>query len=273
MNKIAYQYSIVRFMPFPDAEEFANVGIIVAFPQSNTFHAQLDTTHYKRVTDFFGLKKKRTLYTQTLQVYARELEAVHQMVTIKSFTASQALQGLAKPLQNLIQQSDVRTGLWKEAGATEQDIFDYLYQKYVHADQVKQEYREQVLERHMKEHLKNLNLSSPFKADKLGDKNTFETNFPFVQQHRNKTRVIKPLFLGQPEPSKIIEHGELLISKIRGLERFNAKPDDLLIAFDTGEVNSDHSRNNQQMLLDELKAFGDVIESTNHRAISDFAQQ
>jgi len=273
MNKIAYQYSIVRFMPFPDAEEFANVGVIVAFPQSNTLKLQLDTTHHKRVTDFFGLKRNRALYTQTLQAYARELEAVAQLVHIKNITATQALQGLTKPLQNLMQQSGVRTGLWKDADATEQDILSHLYRKYVHADSAKQEYREQVLERSLRAYLKDLNLAQPFKAGKLGDKNTFETSFSFIQHRQDKTRVIKPLFLGQNEPSKIIEHGAGLITKLHSLKLFDSKPDDLLIIFESGTADSEHSRNNQQKLISELRKFGDVSKSTDHEAISDFAMQ
>ena len=37
MNKKAYQYAIVRFSPFVETEEFANVGVVMICPAEGKF--------------------------------------------------------------------------------------------------------------------------------------------------------------------------------------------------------------------------------------------
>ena len=50
MNKVACQYAIVRFAPFVETGEFANVGIIMMAPKQRFFAFELELKRYKRIT-------------------------------------------------------------------------------------------------------------------------------------------------------------------------------------------------------------------------------
>lgn len=53
MKRIAYQYAILRFMPYVETGEFANVGLVMAAPQQGFFAYQLEEKRYGRLTRFF----------------------------------------------------------------------------------------------------------------------------------------------------------------------------------------------------------------------------
>ncbi len=53
MNKIACQYVIVRFAPYVETGEFANVGILMMAPRHGYFGFKLETRRHGRITRFF----------------------------------------------------------------------------------------------------------------------------------------------------------------------------------------------------------------------------
>lgn len=53
MNKIPCQYAIVRFTPFVETGEFANVGIVLFAPRQKSLLFKLVTKRYARITGFF----------------------------------------------------------------------------------------------------------------------------------------------------------------------------------------------------------------------------
>lgn len=53
MNRIGCRYAIVRFLPYAETQEFANVGIVLACPETGYFGFRLEIRHTRRFTDFF----------------------------------------------------------------------------------------------------------------------------------------------------------------------------------------------------------------------------
>ena len=51
--KTACHYAIVRFMPFVETEEFANVGVVLFAPQDRYFGFRLLGNRTSRITNFF----------------------------------------------------------------------------------------------------------------------------------------------------------------------------------------------------------------------------
>lgn len=53
MNKVACQYAIVRFAPYVETGEFANVGVLMVAPRQPYFGFKLETRRHGRITRFF----------------------------------------------------------------------------------------------------------------------------------------------------------------------------------------------------------------------------
>ena len=52
MTKFACQYALLRFRPFAETGEFANVGIVLLAPEARFFGFRL-LKRYGRITQFF----------------------------------------------------------------------------------------------------------------------------------------------------------------------------------------------------------------------------
>ena len=46
-------YSIVRYAPYAETEEFANIGVVLCAPKLGQFHFQLTQSNNARVKNFF----------------------------------------------------------------------------------------------------------------------------------------------------------------------------------------------------------------------------
>lgn len=83
MNQFACRYALVRFMPHSDTEEFVNIGIVVACPQTGFFGFRLEARKHKRVTDFFvGLSPE--MYTAAVLVMNGELHRIQELLERQS---------------------------------------------------------------------------------------------------------------------------------------------------------------------------------------------
>src|ERR1700754_1253453 len=79
MTQLACRYALVRFMPHSDTEEFVNIGIVVACPQTGFFGFRLEDQKHKRVPDFFeGLSPE--MYSAAVLVMSGELERVKRQL-------------------------------------------------------------------------------------------------------------------------------------------------------------------------------------------------
>ena len=65
MNKVACQYAIVRFAPYVETGEFANVGIVMMAPKQRYFKFEVELKRYGRITKFFDDVDAK-LYKKTL---------------------------------------------------------------------------------------------------------------------------------------------------------------------------------------------------------------
>ena len=84
MNKVACQYAIVRFAPFVETGEFANVGIIMMAPKQRFFAFELELKRYGRITRFFEDVDAK-LYRKTLYNLKAELERVADVLKAHGF--------------------------------------------------------------------------------------------------------------------------------------------------------------------------------------------
>ncbi len=72
MRYACIYYSIVRFAPFAETEEFANVGIVLSAPAIKRMEYRLASEHLERVNRFFDFA---AVFAKALEMAKNELDA------------------------------------------------------------------------------------------------------------------------------------------------------------------------------------------------------
>lgn len=66
-------------MPYPETGAFANVGIVLVYPQVGYFNFMLQDRRYARIAHFFDELEGR-VYTDAIRGFGAELRRVQQAV-------------------------------------------------------------------------------------------------------------------------------------------------------------------------------------------------
>lgn len=232
MNKTLCQYALLRFRPFVETGEFANVGIVLIAPEKRFFGYHL-LTRYGRVTQFFNeLDRKvylnaRALFKQELDRFTAELRraALDGRKAVADVDLANNLFGeLTRPREAIFQFDEPRLTLAEDPKTKLQDLFEH----YVERNFVTKEYQERLLESSVRKLLFRAKIGNEYQRQKIGSAD-FAVNFPFVHMANEKpARIIKPLYLAHPDTTKLLTHGGQWVDKVRRLRNRNALPDDVL---------------------------------------------
>ncbi len=234
MKKIPCLYAIVRFCPFVETEEFANVGIIIISPEYRIFDFKLMTKKHARVTDFFE-QLDAPVFKAAMQNLKEELDRVRKLLQQRGFDkrlkhndadfARAIFNEIVRPREAVIKFSNIRSVLLIDAKTKLEELYGY----YVERDFVTPLYREQVLERTLRKWFQEAGVSSRFERLEVGN-DEYHATFPFAEERNGEVvTAIKPLNLGQDQPSKILDHGGAWIWKLAQLKRKNTLPDRVLV--------------------------------------------
>ena len=231
MNRIACRYSIVQFLPYSETGEFANVGVVVACPETGYFDYKLQNRRYARITGFFD-ELGGSVYLAAVKVMQTELERFKTTIAKLPATPERAdairhlMSALTHPREALIRFGPVRPALTTQPAHQLKELFDH----YVDRAFATPEYVETTIGRRIHTLLKDLKLPAPFKNDRVGDEQIHAT-FPLVQRVDGELRkVIKPFHLAQAEANAIYAHGDAWLQKVRRLRKRNLLPPDVLFA-------------------------------------------
>lgn len=255
MKKIACLYAIVRFCPFVETEEFANVGIVIIAPEHRIFDFKLMTKKHARVTNFFE-QLETPSFKAAMQNLREEFERVARVLQLHGFDrrlkhndadfARSLFNEIVRPRESVIQFSNVRGVLMLDPKAK----LEELYGHYVERDFVTPEYREQVLERTLRRWFYEAGVSGRFERLEVGN-DEYHATFPFVEQKSGQVvTAIKPLNLGQDQPSKILDHGGAWVWKLAQLKRKNTLPERVLVTVEGPKEAEKEAR---------MKAFCEVV--------------
>jgi hypothetical protein len=220
MTKFACQYALLRFRPFAETGEFANVGIVLLAPEARFFGFRL-LNRYGRITQFFKELDKK-VYLNGRELFKEELER---------FAAQ--LRKLAQDGRKTVPDVRLAVDLFAELVRHREAILQFDERRVVLADDPKAK-----LEGSIRKLLIRAQVAENYRPEKLGDAD-FSVNFPFVRMTEGHAdRVIKPLYLAQNDTTKIITHGGQWVDKIRRLRKRQALPESVMFpvtapAFDT----------------------------------------
>lgn len=252
--KYACQYAIVRFLPYVETGEFANVGIVLTCPQTGylgfkllrrsgrivAFFDELDKNIFKNVRNSFDVELKRI----------REVLAVaeadgagqqHALALTKHLFAE-----LVRPRESIIRFSELRAVLADDPGKKIEELFDC----YVERNFATKQYQEKLLEQHVHHVLRQANLAKIYGRHDLSCP-AYHVNFPFVKMVNGKaTRIIKPLHLDREDPTQIYNHGMEWVIKLDKLRTENLLPEAVLFAIDAPDKN----KNEQFDAFTQVKA-------------------
>lgn len=273
MNRTACQYAIVRFAPFVETGEFANVGIVLLAADHAYFGFELETRRHKRITQFFDDMDSR-LYRQSIKELRVELARVQALIKRRDSAfgpdagVTALFEELIRPRESIVRFSDPRVVLAENPEKKLKTLHEY----YVHRSFATPEHRETVLARGIGRWLKEVHASARFAPARLGN-DEFETpELPFVERRDGRAfKVMKPLNLDQSTPSAILEHANRWQFRLAELRRRRLFEGRFLFAVDG--PNDDDKRykafDDARGLLTNAQA--DVVSYANKDAVLDFA--
>lgn len=231
MNHFACRYAIVQFAPYTETDEFANVGIVIACPETGYFDFKLQTRRYARITAFFDALKA-DVYRMAVKSIEAEMERIQRLVIDLPAGAERADQirglmtALTHPREAMIRFGQVRPLLAQDPAVQLGKLFDH----YVDHAFTTPEYVEQTITKRIQTLLAGLVLPAPFKSERIGD-DQIHANFPLVQRtDGHLSKIIKPFNLAQDQPNDIFDHGDKWLQKVRRLRKRNLLPHDVLFA-------------------------------------------
>ncbi|RLA41265.1 MAG: DUF3037 domain-containing protein [Gammaproteobacteria bacterium] len=276
MSKIACQYAIVRFAPFVETGEFANVGIIMMAPKQRFFAFELELKRYARITHFFEDVDAK-LYRNSLYNLKDELERVASVLKEHGFDkrlktsdidfANGLFNEVIRTRETIVRFSEVRTVLTDDPKEKIKELFAF----YIERNFATKKYQEKLLENDVRKLLYQANIGRHFEKEKLGD-HSYHVIFPFVRNDVDElVKVIKPLHLGHDEPTKIYDHGAAWVSRINRLKGKFLEPERVLFTLAGPDGDGDRLRAYHDIET-ELRATGVRITSCdNQDEITHFA--
>lgn len=267
MKRTAYQYAILRFMPYVETGEFANVGLVMTAPQDGFFAYQLQEKRYARLTQFFKDLEGRT-YLSAIRAMKEELDRLQELTHRYQNDSRHLFEELIRPRETIFRFSEPSLVL---TSAPEEKL-QTLYNYYVEHDFVTREYRETVLEGRVRDLLTAASLADRYKPARLGDEQ-YHVTIPFVEQKQDQLlKAIKPLYLGHKETIKILEKAGQWQFRLQELQRRKQLPKEMLFAVDGPEEEDTLQYETYTNALALLKKVAEVLPITQKEAVLDFAK-
>lgn len=268
--KVACQYAIVRFLPYMETGEFANIGVLAFAPKTGYLDFKLAPGSFPRVTRFFAELDKK-IYTKAVVGFAGELAEVRTIAGgLWGKDLATFAQEVVRPRESLIRFSDARV-LMTENPA---QALEALYERYVGRTFINKERREQVMVDAIKGQLLSNKLQQYYKQHTFKE-DYRKVQFPFVWSGVDRHNIIKPLTLGQDDPSKLVEHADEWAHKIQWLlERDRIRQDELIIPIDPPAGDNEDLKDAYRIAECRLEGLGvELVPFTHTARIVEFARQ
>lgn len=277
MTKTGCLYSIIRFAPFVETGEFANVGIVMMAPAQRYFGFKIMGLRHSRVTRFFDQLDAK-VFRATMKTVREELDRAAVLLRQHGFDkrlktndvefAKHLLAEMIRPRETVIKFSEARMVLVEDPRSS----LEELYGHYVERDFVTREYQEGVLERGVRHWLWQARIAERFTKLDVGN-DEYHVPFPFVEKHGDiAIKAIKPLNLAQPQASKILDHGGQWLFRVNSLKKRGQLPKKVLFAVGSPPAGGTPQMRAYDEIVDSLKGTGvDVLPYSEKAAILEFA--
>lgn len=277
-NKLVCNYAVIRFMPYPETHEFANIGVILMCPELHFIDFKIETQRRERITAFFP-ELDENIFKIGRGNFRQEMERIRAMVNGGNGAEQLALniqqedfknffKHVVKPREAIFRFSDIGTTLADDPKRKLDDLFRFFVERNF-AQHL--EYQENLMARALSNRFRAVDVLKHYKTLNCGD-NIYHVPLPFVHEVQGTMRrAIKPLDLAKKDPTRITEHGDQWYMRINRLERMHKLPEHLLFAVREPKdgINLDACRQVCQQLAEKGAA---IISYGNTEGIIDFAK-
>lgn len=267
--KQACKYNIIRFQPYAETQEFANIGVVLYVPKSRKFVFKLlPQNTYRRITHFFSNLDKAILQN-TLEIVRDELVRIQDMaVEFNDF--DKLFAELVRPREGLIQYSGSFVRFTDEPVDTVNELFEH----YVHHSFTKEVDHEAKMRTSITQLLNSHNLSGRFKAEVLGS-DYYQVSLPFVNTNHSAPAVIKPIHFKHKDSTKLFEHGLWWLTRMDQLFQMDVtKPESVLFTFQAPTCTDHKLYDAYQQISHQIERAGiAMLDIENKGAISEFARK
>lgn len=279
-NKLACNYTILRFLPYPQTGEFVNLGVALACPDLHWFGYRLETHRVDRITNFFPeLKQNKTAFTEGRKLFKCELDRMDALFNDGNAKPQMRFKDDAKLFNqvflNLVRAREEAFGFSQPRTCMTDDPtvqLEKLFDDYVERGFAQRlDYQETLMTRRLR---------TVFSAKKIKERfveHTFindlcHAHFPFVWQKGNRfTRAIHPLDLDKTETPKIVEHADNWRNKLVRLQEVPDHPEQVLLFVKRPDGGKRLDVCNQMWKeLEQTNAI--LLPQEDHAGILDFAQ-
>lgn len=267
--KTLVRYAIIRFMPFTQTQEFANVGVIVHAPQLGTVLFKLANKRFGRVSQFFD-DLDGTLYSNAITMFEFELKRIQNLaVGMVGKDLALFMDEVTRPREGFLTFSETAALLTDDALDV---VLDGLFQQYVGRNFNTKEHREALLVKNLRNRLNKISKYKYIKSKVSADYMSFE--LPLVATDNVTTKAIKPLSFLQETPLKLIDHGGFWISRVKHLLNSNTiEPNNFLFAVEKPSFNDRNLEAAFGSLTDEMGSLGvNVCDVNDMMCIEQFAR-
>lgn len=263
------QYAIIRFRPFPETGEFANVGILLFERQRASLRYKVVPRRFRRVSQFFNLTNP-DFFWNAVTLLQEELNRLSGVIRKQGASGAFFEQFLQRGRESIWVFSNLRTVVAQ--GDESEDVLDQLYSRYVGRNFANVEYQEQVMVRGIRHSLKRREIYGY--AERTVDDELVPMKFPLVSE-ANGLHVIKPISLNRKTTLGIIDHAATWHDRFKLLiGRGRLQRDGVLIPIAAPDRSDPLINEAFETASNELRELGvQVIDQDDAEALLNFARK
>ncbi|EIP98091.1 Protein of unknown function (DUF3037) [Opitutaceae bacterium TAV1] len=236
MNKqLACHYSVVRFCPYPETDEFVNVGVVLACPAIGYLDFKRASLRRRgRVGRFFP-ELDADIYSAAMHAWADSLKDYRNVPTdgqtlndCDRQRQREVFKTIVRPRESILFYGEPRVILSGDPAATLDEVFGaYVERRFANAP----EYQERVMCRRLQAVFREADLLQRYLLNEKVGNEDYQVRFPFVKRAKTDARprqAIKALHLDRKNPTDILRHADDWRNVVRRLKDYDTAPDELL---------------------------------------------
>ncbi|MGH8017825.1 MAG: DUF3037 domain-containing protein [Opitutaceae bacterium] len=226
---------MVRFAPYPETDEFVNVGVVLACPAVGYLDfKRADLRRRGRVGRFFP-ELDANIYSAAMHAWVDSLKA-HRHVPTDGQTLNdcdrqrqrEVFKTIVRPRESILFYSEPRVILSDHPAATLDEVFDiYVERRFANAP----EYQEKVMCRRLQIVFREADVLQRYHLDEAVGNEDYQVRFPFVKRvapFARPQQAIKALHLDRKNSTHIIRHADDWRNVVSRLKGYGTAPDELL---------------------------------------------
>lgn len=276
--KLACNYVVARFLPYPETGEFVNIGILLLCAPAGLCDFQL-ARRRRRVTDFFQ-ELEPDIFRGGLKYFQEELanfvrtsgtaEAGQTFFPAHERHLVEAFRQFVRPRESLFRFSEIRTALAENPREKLRQLFDYHVERQFAREK---DYQETLMANHLRRVFAERDLLRFYrKPGRVGDER-YEVMLPFVLREQEQVlKAIKPLDLDKANSTRIYEHGDQWINRVKRLAEMEKLPGALLFPVREPMTGEKRKAAAHEIIAELQRLRVKVLPFANEEEVVNFAQ-